>query len=97
MSGEIGRGLKACPRLNCGAAQDIAVKIEGISLAIIHRIVCISCYGLDSLPHNGSAINRLNYTRMTHRQAYYHEFFLGALFPFINSFLAVFLASIGLC
>lgn len=69
----------------------------GISPAIIHRIVCISCYGLDSLPHNGSAINRLNYTRMTHRQAYYHEFFLGALFPFINSFLAVFLASIGLC
>ncbi len=69
----------------------------GISPAIIHRVVCISCYGLDSLPHNGSAINRLNYTRMNHKQAYYHEFFLGALFPFINSFLAVFLASIGLC
>lgn len=69
----------------------------GVAPDIIHRIVCISCYGLDSLPHNGSAINRLNYTRMTHKQAYYHEFWLGAIYPFLNSFLAVALAAIGLC
>lgn len=68
----------------------------GISPDVLHRVVNISCYGLDSLPHNGSAINRLNYTRMTHKQAYYHEFFLGALFPFINSFLAAILAAIGI-
>ena len=69
----------------------------GVAPDIIHRIVCISCYGLASLPHNGSAINRLNYTRMTHKQAYYHEFWLGAIYPFLNSFLAVALAAIGLC
>lgn len=68
----------------------------GISPDVLHRVVNISCYGLDSLPHNGSAINRLNYTRMTHKQAYYHEFFLGALYPFINSFLAAILAAIGI-
>ena len=68
----------------------------GISADVIHRIVNISCYGLDSMPYNGSAINRLNYTRLTHRQGYYHEFFLGALYPFVNSILAVFVAAIGI-
>lgn len=68
----------------------------GVPADIIHRVVNISCYGLDSMPFNGSAINRLNYTRMTHKQAYYHEFFLGALYPFLNSFLAVILAAMGL-
>ncbi len=68
----------------------------GISPDVLHRIVNISCYGLDSMPYNGSAINRLNYTRLTHKQGYYHEFILGALYPFLNSFLAVFLATIGI-
>lgn len=67
----------------------------GISADVIHRIVNISCYGLDSLPHNGSAINRLNYTNLTHGEGYYHEFILGAIYPFLNSFLAVFIASLG--
>ncbi len=68
----------------------------GIPADVIHRIVNISCYGLDSMPYNGSAINRLNYTRLTYKQAYYHEFILGAIFPFLNSFFAVVLASMGL-
>lgn len=68
----------------------------GINPHVIHRIVNISCYGLDSLPHNGSAINRLNYTQLTHSEGYYHEFVLGAIYPFLNSFLAVFVASLGI-
>mgnify|MGYP000717410115 CR=1 FL=1 len=68
----------------------------GINPNVIHRIVNISCYGLDSLPHNGSAINRLNYTHLTYREGYYHEFILGAIYPLLNSFLAVFIASLGI-
>ncbi|UUX34772.1 GntP family permease [Fundicoccus culcitae] len=68
----------------------------GINPHVIHRLVNISCYGLDSLPHNGSAINRLNYTHLTHREGYYHEFWLGAIFPFINSFIVVFYATLGI-
>mgnify|MGYP000885545436 FL=1 len=68
----------------------------GVPADQLHRIVNVSCYGLDSMPYNGSAINRLNYTRLTVKNAYYHEFFLGALFPFVNSFFAVLLASMGL-
>ena len=68
----------------------------GINPDVMHRIVNISCYGLDSMPHNGSTINRLDYTKLTHKQAYKHEFILGALIPFINSFIAVALASMGI-
>ena len=67
----------------------------GINPDVIHRIVNISCYGLDSLPHNGSVVTRLQHTHLTHRQGYYHEFILGAVLPFFNSFLAVGLAYLG--
>ncbi|WP_106450651.1 GntP family permease [Trichococcus alkaliphilus] len=68
----------------------------GVNPDVIHRIVNISCYGLDSLPNNGSVINRLNYTKLTHKQGYYHEFWLGAVWPFILSFIAVGLAQMGI-
>lgn len=68
---------------------------QGIDPSVIHRIVNISCYGLDSLPHNGSVINRLNYTHLTYRQGYYHEFILGCVFPFFLSIFAAILASMG--
>ena len=68
----------------------------GINPNVIHRIVNVSCYGLDSMPHNGSTITRLDYCKLTHKQAYYHEFILGALIPFIMSFIAVMLASMGI-
>ncbi|MBF6626415.1 GntP family permease [Aerococcaceae bacterium zg-BR9] len=68
----------------------------GIHPEVIHRVVNISCYGLDSLPHNGSVINRLNYTQLSHKEGYYHEFWLGAAFPFINSIFIAILASLGI-
>lgn len=67
----------------------------GIAPEVLHRVVCISCYGLDSMPYNGSAINRLNYTRLDYKRGYIHEFILGAIFPFFNSFLIALLASMG--
>ena len=68
----------------------------GISPDVLHRIVNVSCYGLDSMPYNGSAINRLNYTRLDYKRGYIHEFILGAIFPLFNSFFVVFLASLGI-
>lgn len=68
----------------------------GISPDVVHRVVAVSCYGLDSMPYNGSAINRLNYTNLDYKRGYIHEFILGAIFPFLNSFFCVFLASIGI-
>lgn len=68
----------------------------GINPQVIHRVVAVSCYGLDSMPYNGSAINRLNYTHLDYKRGYIHEFWLGAIFPFVNSFFVVFLASLGI-
>lgn len=68
----------------------------GISPEVIHRIVNVSCYGLDTMPYNGNAINRLNYCHLTYRNAYYHEFILGAIFPVFNSLIVTLIASAGL-
>lgn len=68
--------------------------VLGISPDVIHRIVNVSCYGLDTMPFNGNAINRLNYCHLTYRNAYYHEFILGAIFPVINSFVVTLIASL---
>lgn len=68
----------------------------GINPDVVHRVVAVSCYGLDSMPYNGSAINRLNYTNLDYKRGYIHEFILGAIFPFLNSFFCVFLASMGI-
>lgn len=67
----------------------------GINPDVIHRVVAVSCYGLDSMPYNGSAINRLNYTHLDYKRGYIHEFILGAIFPFINSFIVVLFAALG--
>lgn len=69
---------------------------QGINPDVIHRVVNISCYGLDSLPHNGSVINRLNYTQLSHKEGYYHEFILGAIFPLFNSIFIAILAGLGI-
>lgn len=79
--------------LNVFADRFLAMNI---SPDVLHRVVCVSCYGLDSMPYNGSAINRLNYTRLDYKRGYIHEFILGAIFPFFNSFLIAFLASLGI-
>lgn len=68
----------------------------GISPDVIHRVVNVSCYGLDTMPYNGNAINRLNFCHLTYRNAYYHEFILGACFPLVNSLLITFFATMGI-
>ncbi len=68
----------------------------GISPDVLHRLVNISCYGLDSMPYNGSAINRLNYTRLDYKRGYIHEFILGCVFPFFMSLVIAVIASFGI-
>lgn len=68
---------------------------SGVSPDVLHRMVNISCYGLDSMPYNGSAINRLNYTRLDYKRGYIHEFILGCIFPFFMSLVVAFIASLG--
>lgn len=63
---------------------------------IIHRLINLSGCGMDAMPHNGSLINRLEFTKLTHKQGFMHEFIVGGIIPFLVSVLAVFLAEIGI-
>lgn len=68
----------------------------GYDPEVIHRLVSLSGCGMDAMPHNGAMINRLEYTRLTHRQAYYHEFIVSGVIPFAVSIIAVVLVEMGI-
>ena len=44
----------------------------GVPADVIHRVSAMSCYGLDSLPHNGSVINMIKVSGLTHQNSYKH-------------------------
>jgi len=68
-----------------------------INPQIIHRIACISCGGLDSLPHNTGIVNDLQVCRLTHRQGYLHYGVLTVIIPLITCVFAAILSSFGIC
>jgi H+/gluconate symporter-like permease len=68
----------------------------GIHPEIIHRMSAMSSYGLDSLPHNGSVINMLNVSRLTHAQAYGHTFWLTVVIPVFVSVFSVIFVQMGI-
>ncbi|MEY8352301.1 hypothetical protein AALB39_02985 [Lachnospiraceae bacterium 54-53] len=63
---------------------------------VLHRLTAISSLGLDSLPHNGSVVNQMEYTRLTYAQGYRHVFVIACLIPFIAGFVAVGFYSMGI-
>lgn len=68
----------------------------GYNPEVLHRLINLSGCGMDAMPHNGSLINRLEFTKLTHKQGFMHEFIVGGVIPFLVSILAVFLAEIGI-
>ena len=68
----------------------------GISPEIIHRVSAMSCYGLDSLPHNGSVINRINTAGLTHKNAYKHFLWCTVIIPVFVSVFSVLFVQMGL-
>lgn len=61
----------------------------GYPPAVLHRLTAISSLGLDSLPHNGSVVNQMEYTQLNYAQGYKHVFAIACLIPFIAGFVAV--------
>lgn len=68
----------------------------GINPEVIHRVSAMSSYGLDSLPHNGSVINMLNTSRLTHKEAYGHTFWLTVVIPVFVSVFSVIFVQMGI-
>lgn len=67
----------------------------GFPPEVLHRLTAISSLGLDSLPHNGSVVNQMEYTRLTYAQGYKHIFIIACLIPFAAGFVAVGFYSLG--
>ena len=61
-----------------------------------HRLTAIASLGLDSLPHNGSVVNQIAYTRLTYANGYKHIFIIACLIPFAAGFVAVGFYSLGI-
>jgi len=68
----------------------------GLNPQIIHRVSCISCGGLDSLPHNGTIINELNVTKLTHKTGYGPFGVCSVVIPIITSVFAAVLSQLGI-
>ena len=68
----------------------------GISPEVIHRVSAMSCYGLDSLPHNGSVINMINTSGLTHQNAYKHFFWCTVVIPVFVSVFSIVFVQIGI-
>ena len=69
----------------------------GMNPQIIHRVAAISSGGMDSLPHNSAVVNNLTVTRLTHGQAYKHQFMLTVALPILVVIVAVILSEMGVC
>lgn len=67
----------------------------GLNPEIIHRIACIACGGLDTLPHNGAVITLLAVVGLTHKEAYKHMFVSTVVLPIITLILVLPLALAG--
>ena len=87
-SGGLGIGL------NLFAEKYLAM---GISPEVLHRIAVLSCGGLDTLPHSSGTASALGVAKLTHKQAYYHVFWLNTAIPIVVTILAGALAIMGVC
>jgi H+/gluconate symporter-like permease len=68
----------------------------GISPDVIHRVSAMSCYGLDSLPHNGSVINMINTSGLTHANSYKHFFWCTVVIPVFVSVFSIIFVQMGI-
>lgn len=68
----------------------------GIHPEIVHRVASMSCYGLDSLPHNGSIINMINTAGLTHKNAYKHFLWCTVIIPVFVSVLSIIFVEMGI-
>ncbi len=68
----------------------------GMNPEVIHRIAAMGCYGLDSLPHNGSIINMINTSGLTHKNSYKHFFWCTIFIPMIVAVFSVIFVQMGI-
>lgn len=68
---------------------------RGIPLEVVHRVACVACGGLDTLPHNGAVITLLAITQMRHKDSYKDIGMNTVVFPLIATAVIIILGSMG--
>ncbi len=68
----------------------------GIAPEVIHRVSAMACYGLDSLPHNGSVINMINTAGLTHKNSYKHFLWCTVIIPVFVSVFSIIFVQMGI-
>lgn len=68
---------------------------QGISLDVVHRVACVACGGLDTLPHNGAVITLLGITQMKHKDSYADIGMNTVVFPLIATVVIIILGTLG--
>jgi len=68
----------------------------GVNAGLMHRVACLACCGLDSLPHNGAVVTLLNYCGVAHKDGYIHIGIMTVLMPIITLVFMIILAMAGL-
>ncbi|HYF48014.1 MAG TPA: GntP family permease [Planctomycetota bacterium] len=70
-------------------------QVANISPEVMHRIACIACGGLDSLPHNGAVITLLAICGLTHKQSYLDIGMTTVVIPLLTLAVSIALAMAG--
>lgn len=81
-----------------GALGEVYLKealARGINPEVLHRIACIACGGLDTLPHNGAVITLLGVTGLTHKESYIDIGMCTAVIPTLSVIVCIILGSLG--
>ena len=68
----------------------------GFPPEVLHRLTAISSLGLDSLPHNGTVVSQIEYSRLSYAQGYKHIFWIACIIPFLAGFVAIGFYSLGI-
>lgn len=82
-----------------GALGEVYLKealARGINPEVLHRIACIACGGLDTLPHNGAVITLLGVTGLTHKESYIDIGMCTAVIPTIAVIVCIILGTLGI-
>lgn len=67
-----------------------------ISPEALHRIACVACGGLDTLPHNGAVITLLGITGLTHKESYKNIGMCTVVIPLIACAVIILLGTFGI-
>lgn len=67
----------------------------GVNAGMMHRVACLACCGLDSLPHNGAVVTLLNTCGISHRDGYLPIGIMTVAMPLITLAFMILLFSLG--